>query len=294
MAGRRSASDKVRVVIDRSSAMPLHVQLKQSMQDQIAHGRWRPGDLLPAEPELCRLFAVSRTTVRQAMTELAYDGMIVRERGRGTFVAPPKLTESAVQRLSGFYEDMLTLGHPPVSQILRQESVRASKHIAALLKVPVGGRVVEIERLRFVHDDPVVLTTTYLPEVLCPGLRDADLSRRSLYEYLESECGLTLARGRRTIEAVAADARQAKLLRTETRAPLILIHSLSYLADGRPIEYYHALHRGDRSRFEVELVRGPGRGRSAKASVKRQAGLPPGGGTLVGRGRKRTIGGLDN
>ncbi len=118
--------------------------------------------------------------------------MIVRERGRGTFVAPPKLTESAVQRLSGFYEDMLTLGHPAVSQVLRQESVRASKHIAALLKVPVGGRVVEIERLRFVHDDPVVLTTTYLPEVLCPGLRDADLSRRSLYEYLESECGLTL------------------------------------------------------------------------------------------------------
>ena len=292
MAGTRKAPQAGSVAIDRSSAMPLHVQLKQAMEEQIARGKWRPGDLLPAEPELCRLFGVSRTTVRQAMTELSYDGLIIRERGRGTFVAPPKLTETAVQRLSGFYEDMLTLGHPPVSQILRQETVRAGKHIAALLKVPVGARVVEIERLRFVHNDPLVLTTTHLPESLCPGLRDADLSRRSLYEYLETECGLVLARGRRTIEAVAADARQAKLLRTEKRAPLILIHSLSYLADGRPVEYYHALHRGDRSRFEVELVRGAGRGKSSEATVRRRVGLPPGGGTLVARGHKKTISGL--
>ena len=175
--------------------------------------------------------------------------------GRGTFVAPPKLTESAFERLSGFFEDMLALGHPPVSQVRRQEVRPAAEPMAARLKVKPGTPLVEIERLRFVEDEPVVLTTTYLPQALAPGLESADLTHRSLYEYLETECGLSLERGQRTIEAVAADAHQAKLLRVRPGAPLVFLQSVSYLADGRPIEYYLAYHRGDRSRFAVELVR---------------------------------------
>jgi GntR family transcriptional regulator len=131
-----------------------------------------------------------------------------------------------------------------------------------------------------------VLTTTYLPHKLCPGLESADLTRRSLYEYLRSECGLTLARGRRTIEAVAADARQAKLLHIRRGAPLVSIESVSFLPDGRPIEFYFALHRGDRSRFEVELVRGRERGENGRMSGAEFGRLPPGGGSLRRTGRR--------
>ncbi len=285
MAGARSSSPRAQFGIDRSSALPLHVQLKQALEKQILRGRWKPGDLVPGEPELCRLFAVSRTTVRQALAALAYQGLVVRERGRGTFVAPPKLTESAVERLSGFYEDMADLGHPPVSQVLRQKAAPAGGQVAALLEIRPGTRVVEIERLRFVQDEPVVLTTTFLPHELCPGLEDADLTHRSLYEYLETECGLTLERGRRTIEAVAADSRQARLLRTPKGSPLILIQSVSHLANGRPIEYYLALHRGDRSRFEVELVRSRKRGNAVRLASHELGRLPPGGGTLIRKKR---------
>src|SRR3990172_8196825 len=168
-----------RLRIDRSSPIPLHVQAKQALQEQIQRGAWKPGDLVPGEPDLCRQFGVSRTTVRQALAELTHVGLVVREQGRGTFVAPPKLTESAAQRLSGFYEDMVSLGHQPVSR----------------------------------------------------GLKGAALPRRSLYEYLETGCGLSRVRGRRTIEAVAADSRQASLLRIRKGAPLILMESVSYLAN---------------------------------------------------------------
>jgi GntR family transcriptional regulator len=150
---------------------------------------------------------------------------------------------------------MVTLGHPPISQVLKQQVRQADEQVAGRLGLRPGARVVEIERLRFVQDEPVVLTTTYLPHSLVPGLEHADLRRRSLYDYLENECGLALARGQRTIEAVAADARQARLLRVRKGAPLVFLQSVSYLADGRPIEFYLALHRGDRSRFEVELLR---------------------------------------
>jgi GntR family transcriptional regulator len=268
--------------VDRDSPIPYYAQLKDSIRAEIEAGAWRPGDLLPGEPELCREFDVSRTVVRQALKELTYEGLIVRRKGKGTFVASPKFTESHIQELSGFFKDMLELGHTPYSQVLRQEVIPADSVVAERLALQKGAPVVQIDRLRFVEDDPLVLVTTYLPYQLCPQLVEADLTHRSLYEFLATVCGLTLARGRRTIEAVAADDYQAGLLRVAPGAPLILLDSVSYLEDDTPIEYYKALHRGDRSRFEVELIRSPEQGVSTHS-------LPRGSGFVVGSGRKEGV-----
>ena len=280
MPDRRTRSPEQPLRVDRASPIPLHIQVKQALKDRIVRRTLKPGDLVPGDLELCEQFGVSRTTVRQGLSELAHEGWVVRERGRGTFVAPPKLTERAVERLSGFFDDMVLLGYPPVSHVLRQLARAADEQVAARLNLKPGDLIVEIERLRFVEDEPVVLTTTYLPHALAPGLETADLTRRSLYEYLGTECGLRLARGRRTIEAVAADARQARLLRIRKGAPLVFLQSISYLGDGRPIEYYLALHRGDRSRFEVELMQGSGQHELSETSAERIVQLPPGGGSV--------------
>lgn len=241
--------------IDRSNPLPYYVQLKEAIREQIERGHWRQGDLLPSEPELCNLFNVSRTVVRQALLELEYEGLIVRERGKGTFVAAPKISESLVQRLTGFYQDMVGLGHTPVTKVLKQELVPATHKIATRLQVEIGSSVIQIDRLRFINDEPIVLVTTYLPYSICPSVLKAQLSHQSLYSYLEKECGLYLVRGRRVIEAVPANEYEALLLEIDKGAPLIKLESISFLENGMPIEYYIALHRGDRSRFEVELVR---------------------------------------
>ncbi|MCS7248381.1 MAG: GntR family transcriptional regulator [Anaerolineales bacterium] len=241
--------------IDRSSPLPYYIQLKEAIREQIEGGYWRQGDLLPSEPELCSLFNVSRTVVRQALLELEYEGLIVRQRGKGTFVAAPKISESLVQRLTGFYQDMVALGHTPVTKVLKQELVPANHKIATNLQVETGAWVIQIDRLRFINNEPIVLVTTYLPYSLCPSVLKAQLANQSLYSFLEKECGLYLARGRRVIEAVPANEYEALLLQIDKGAPLIKLESVSFLEDGTPIEYYIALHRGDRSRFEVELVR---------------------------------------
>ena len=241
--------------IDRSSYVPLYVQVRDSLKELI-HGGRAPGEQLPGEPELCRLFNVSRTVIRQALRDLELEGLIVREKGVGTFVAAPKLREGLFGELTGFYSDMAGKGRPPVSQVLTQEVAPASPHVAAYLRLRPGAAVVHIDRLRFVDDEPIVLVATYLPAARCPGLENVDLTHRSLYEYLESAYGLVIARGRRAVEAVPAGEYEARLLGVKKGAPLILLDSVGYLADGAPIEYYHALHRGDRSRFEVELLRG--------------------------------------
>ena len=170
-----------------------------------------------------------------------------------------------MQRLAGFHEDMASQGKTPVTQVLRQERVPASRKVSRFLEVEPGTTVIQIDRLRYVQDEPIVLVSTYFLYALCSALLTADLGGdKSLYAYLEGELGLKIARGVRTIEAVAANEYEARLLGIEKKAPLVLLDSVSYLEGGTPIEYYHAVHRGDRSRFEVELIRifGPGAGQT--------------------------------
>jgi GntR family transcriptional regulator len=100
-----------------------------------------------------------------------------------------------------------------------------------------------------------VVVTTYIPLDVYPPLATVDLTNRSLYDFLEKEGGIFITRGRRYIEAVLANENEAALLEVEPGAPLMMLDSVSYTESGQPIEYYHALHRGDRSRFEVDLVR---------------------------------------
>lgn len=241
--------------IDFDSNIPYYIQLIDALKEKISQGDWKPGDQIPSEPELCETYGVSRTVVRQALGEIELEGLVVRRKGKGTFVAEPKINESLAQKLTGFYQDMVERGHKPITQVLEHRVVPANKKVAGYLGIEPDTTVVEIKRLRFVADEPIVLVTSYLPYHLCPALANADLTNQSLYKFLEQEVGLMIARGRRTIEAVGANEYEAELLRIDRGAPLILLNSVSYLEDGTPIEYYHAVHRGDRSRFEVELVR---------------------------------------
>ncbi|MCB8984172.1 MAG: GntR family transcriptional regulator [Ardenticatenaceae bacterium] len=241
--------------IDRTSYIPFYAQVQDALKEYIEHGEVKPGEQLPSEPELCRMFDVSRTVIRQALRGLEYEGLIVREKGRGTFVAEPKIGESLFQELTGFYQDMASKGLAPVSKVLKQAVIPANAKIAAFLQLPPETPVIRIDRVRYVEGEPIVLVTTYLPHALCPALVEADLTDQSLYAYLEETYNLVIDRGRRILEAVVASEYEAALLEIPEGAPLISLDSISYLESGTPLEYYHALHRGDRSMFEVELIR---------------------------------------
>ncbi len=274
--GEAVAPTSLRTLIDRASPIPLYVQLKEALREHIERGGWKRGDVIPGEPELIRLFGVSRIVVRQALKELAYEGLVTRQRGKGTFVAEPKISESLVQELTGFYQDMIDRGLKPVTRVLRQEIAPASHKVASHLRLPTGAAVVCIDRLRFIEGEPIVLVTTYLPHSLCADVLTADLAHQSLYAFLETRCGLHRAYGRRTIEAVPANEYEARLLQVGKGAPLLKLDSVTYLADGTPLEYYQALHRGDRSRFEVELLRVPKGTRTEEALQAIPEALPRG------------------
>jgi GntR family transcriptional regulator len=241
--------------IDFSSPIPYYLQLIHALKKKILNGDLKTGDKLPGEFELCETYGVSRTVVRQALRELELEGLVSRKKGKGTFISGPKINESLVQKLTGFFEDMVSRGHTPHTQVLRHDVIPAKAKIADFLQLEPSDLVHLIERLRSVEDSPIVLVTTYIPHSLCPTLMNYDLDKDSLYSILENEFKLEISHGTRSVEAVAATEREAQLLNIPIGSPLILLNSVSYLADGTPLEYYHAVHRGDRSRFVVELVR---------------------------------------
>jgi len=237
-----------------NSHIPYYHQLIEIIKQNIQEGVWQPGDQIPSEMELCDSFGISRTVVRQALRELETSEIIVKRKGKGTFVAKPKISEGLIQKLTGFYQDMVERGLTPVTKVLFQDITRANDKVAEYLDVAPGTDIVEIQRLRFIHDEPIQVVTTYIPLIISPDLPNIDLTHRSLYEYLETANNIKIYRGKRYIEAVLASEEQAKLLDIDEGDPLIMLDSVSYTKSGQAVEYYHALHRGDRSRFEVELV----------------------------------------
>ena len=241
--------------INFESHIPYYIQLIDILKEKVQQAEWVPGDQIPGEQDLCEYYQISRTVVRQALRELEYEGVISRQKGKGTFISLPKISEGLVQKLTGFYQDMIERGLKPGSKVLHQNISPASEKVARFLKIKPDEKVVDIQRLRFINDEPIQLVTTYIPFEICPGLASVDLTNRSLYEYLEKESGIFIAKGHRYIEAVLANDHEAALLGIERGAPLLMLDSVRFSENGQPIEYYHALHRGDRSRFEVELVR---------------------------------------
>ena len=276
LAASAGLKSSLSTAIDHDSPIPYYVQVKEALQKHIENGDWRPGDQLPGEMEFCQMFDVSRTVIRQALSEMEYEGAIIKRKGKGTFVAEPKIVEGLFQKLTGFYQDMVERGLTPFTRVLKQEVAPANSKVAAYLGLEPETEVIQIHRLRFVEGVPIILDTTYLPYALCPEILHADLSTRSLYSLLENQYGFVIARGRRTLEAVAANEYEAALLQVEEGDPLMLLDSVSYLEDGTPIEYFHGLHRSDRSRFEVELIRVREQGGVRKLLGKEVTQLPQG------------------
>ena len=240
------------LAIHRDTPVPCHFQLSELLRQEIEGGRWRVGEQIPVEEDLCVHFSLSRTTVRKSLDALVNLGLLRREQGRGTFVAEPKMVEGLVNRPIGFFEDMQERGLKVVSQILELSRKAPPAVVARELELTPGATVIEVRRLRSILDQPVVLVSSFVPYDMCPSLLEADLAHVGLYQFLSAHGGYKTHRAKSFVEAVGASEHESRLLDVDVGAPLLKIESTVYLADGRPIDYFHARHRGDRLRLIVE------------------------------------------
>ena len=236
--------------IDRSSALPFYRQLA----DIVLNAKWSPGDRLASEHQLCQIHGVSRSVVRQALAELAKEGLIHKVKGQGVFFTGKKIDSAFVQQAAGFCEEMIAKGHQVKTRVLKLQIEPANVQVARQLGIRVNEEVVCLDRLRFVDGETFLVVSTFLPAQLCPGLEKIDMTDRSLYQVLRENYNLGPAGGERTVEAVPTPGREAALLNVPRGSPALLIKTTTRIRSGETFEYSVGVYRGDKTTLDIRLV----------------------------------------
>ncbi|HFC08506.1 MAG TPA: GntR family transcriptional regulator [Chloroflexi bacterium] len=239
-------------MLDKTYPLPLYFQLKELLREKIASGEWKPGDMVPSERELSEQYHISRMTARQALQELAIEGLLRREPGRGTFVAEPKI-EHGLTRLTGFTEDMQARGMKPGARVIRLMAVKPALRVARALQITPEKKIVLLERLRLAGGEPIALETSHLYFNGVEALLQEDFENRSLYQILSEKYHLAPARAVQKIGADLCSRREQDLLQIPAGAPVLRNKRITYDRWGRPFEYTESAYRGDRYVFQAEL-----------------------------------------
>ena len=167
-----------------SSSIPIYEQLANFIRLKVRTNIFKPGDKMIPENDLCELLGISRTTVRQAMELLVDEGLIIRYRRKGSFIAEPKM-KRPINNLYNFSANMRELHAVPSSLILNQEITAADARLAEILQLPSSNpEIFQLDRLRCADGKPVLIERTTIPYYLCPGIEQHDFTMTSLYQVL--------------------------------------------------------------------------------------------------------------
>lgn len=220
---------------------PLYQQIKTLITQSLISGEWRPGEAIPSETELAARYNVSQGTVRKAINELADEHLLVRQQGKGTFVA------SHTEERRQFHFLRLTPDQGervyPRGELLSCRRVKADGQTARLLEVPAGAPVILVTRLMKVAGEPISWEEVRLPAGMFRGLNSAKIQEHEckMYSMFEAAFGVRILQVADGLKAVGAEAEVAGLLGLPAGAPLLQIERVAYTFGDRPVEWRRTL-----------------------------------------------------
>lgn len=243
--------------------LPKYHQIYLVLREQLLEGRFDAG--LPGEMALMAQFGVARVTVRRALGQLAEEGLIRREPGRGTRVVPLHLRTGAAAlpaagdsthqaRLTGLLENLVTMGLRTTVQVLSVQHLAAPHEVAQALQLPPAARVQKAERVRSTRDGPLSFITTWVPDAIASGFGPRELAQKPILVLLEAS-GVKVGRAEQTISARLADAEVARHLDVAVGSALLAVRRLIYDEDEKPVQWLHGLYRPDRYEYQMQLSR---------------------------------------
>lgn len=244
------------LVIDPNNPIPKYLQIGSWIKELIETGRYRRGDRLPSELEFSNMCHVNRNTVRQAIAALASEGILRREKGRGTFVdaKPPGALVHRMKRISSFREDLEEHGVSENTRVIKCSVEEPDEPVAKALVLRPGSQVAVIRRIRCGGETPFIYEESRLPYDLYGSILEWDLSG-SMYRLLTDRFGVVLARSQQVLRAVNLKGRIAGILTVPPNTPGIFMESVTFDDRNMPVEVLYSYYRGDRYVFEVEVGR---------------------------------------
>ncbi|MFV0429660.1 MAG: GntR family transcriptional regulator [Arachnia sp.] len=234
--------------IDRSSSTPLHVQITEPLAELIESGALEPGTRLEDEVSMAERLQVSRPTARRALETLTHRGLLVRRRGVGTQVTPTRVHRP--MSLTSLNDDLEKSGAKPHTSVLAWELEEPTPGVAATLHLPAGARVVHVQRLRMVGEEPLAIMTNWIPADIAP--RRDELEAGGLYSHFRTQ-GIRVSVGFQQISARLATIEEGRLLNEPTGAALLTMQRTAYDESQRAVEYGRHVYRASMYSYDQRV-----------------------------------------
>ncbi len=236
--------------MDKKSPIPAYHQLATEIEQKIDDHVWLPGYCIPSERSLTEEYNLSRMTVRQALGALVQKGILVREKGKGTFVCEKSIKQ---RNIMSFTEMMQGLGITSTTEITCFDKIHAHEDMFLPFE---DEEMYKIKRLRIVKNIVIGEETIYLPCTLLPDLQASDL-KKSFYKYLD-EKGLSVYESDASIQAVLMNESYYETFRVTQHLPLLQVSSKNYSDQGQLIFIEESVYRSDKYMFQVNISRREG------------------------------------
>ncbi|MEN6414854.1 MAG: GntR family transcriptional regulator [Veillonellales bacterium] len=236
---------RIKVYLNGDKAIPLYYQLKEIIRDKIERGIWAVGDQISNEMELVNEYKVSRATVRQAILDLVREGILIRKKGKGTFVARPKLAGDLT--INFYYPEEFGTKHVPMSKSI----IEAPAWVANQLQVEAGEKVYEIIRVRLFNEEPAAVETLYLPADIFPNFLETELDER-IFDLLAEHFGIRISKFTTYVEPVLLNSYEASLLQVSQDQPALKITKVGLNQQRKPFVLAMSVFRGDRYKLSFQ------------------------------------------
>ena len=238
-------------MIDKSSPIPIYYQLKQDFLANISSGKWQRGHCIDSERELSEYYGVSRMTIRQALGELVQEGILYKEKGKGTFVSEEKLKQKDIM---SFSEIISKAGLTLETKVLEFTSVNTPDNLKGIFSCE---QLYKIDRLRIVDGEPVAKELVYVPVTYLADVKHQEL-KGSLFLLLEKR-GHTIAFSEASIQAVMIDDDLKELFKVEKEVPLLKTVNVVMEKESQVLFYEESIYRSDKYILQVNIMRKEGR-----------------------------------
>ena len=238
-------------MIDKNSPIPVYYQLKEMIKEKIADGTWQVGQCIASERELKEAYGVSRMTVRQALGELVQEGLLVREKGKGTFVCEPKVKQ---EDMMSFSEIIKKAGRSLITKVIDFEVINTPEELADTFDLE---KIYKINRLRLVDGEAVANEVVYIHCEYCGFVTRDDLEG-SLFKLLE-EKGHIIESTESSLAAVIMDDELKALFNVNKQVPLLKSHNTALNSEGEIIYVEDAIYRSDKYILEINISKREGK-----------------------------------
>lgn len=235
--------------IDKTSTVPLYAQVEAVLEERISSGLWIESYQIPTERELAETLEVSNITVKRAIMNLVDKGMLVRQRGKGTFVTDRQHEKNIHKSEFIKMDEQVRSTH----DLLVNSNHVTNPSIAKKLEKAADTEFVYLERLGYEDNEPVSLEYTFIPREIWPDNSFSINKDAFIYDLLKGKCGIKLKRSKNFFSGAVANEKEVRLLGVRLNTPLFVLERITYSDSGEPVEYSKFVMKQDKEKYYMEI-----------------------------------------